>query len=249
MSKTVLEIVQGILSDIDGDEVNSIGDTEESDQVSRIVKSTYEALVSHTTWPHTRRAVALTPRSDSDYPTHMSLNDNVKELISIFYNTADLGETRRKYKELKYKEPDDFLRIINRRNSDDSGVDIIIDDSGIELLIKNDKDPEYFTSFNDVDIIFDAYDSEVDSTLQESKLQAQAYIIPTFELSDSFVPDLPVDAYPMLIEEATSKAQYKLRQFQDIKSEQEALRQSRYMSRKSWRTNGGISFPNYGRRK
>lgn len=247
MSKTVLELVQTILSDIDGDEVNSISDTEESEQVARIVKSTYESIVSHTTWPHTRRAVALTPRSDSNYPTHMVFNENVKELISVFYNKADLGETRKDYKEINWVDPDDFLRKTNVRNNDETTVDVIIDDSGIELLIRNDKAPEYFTSFDDVNLVFDSYDSAVDSTLQESKFQAQAYIVPTFTMSDSFEPDLPPDAFSLLQEEATSRAQYKLRQFQDVKAEQESTKQSRWLSRKAWRANGGIKYPSYGR--
>lgn len=249
MRHTLLDIVQIILSDIDGDEVNSIGDTEEAEQVARIVRSTYLAIVSHTTWPHTRRATALTPRSDSRFPTHMRLNDNVKELITVRYNTQDSGETRRTYREVAYLDPDDFLRRINFRNNDDENVDIVIDDSGIELLIRNNREPQYYTSFNDTDIIFDSYDSTVDTTLQASKFQAQAYIIPEFRIDDNFVPDLPVDAFSLLIEEATSKVQFKLRQFQDQKAEQEATRQSRWMSRKSWRVEGGIRYPNFGRRR
>lgn len=247
MSQTLLEIVQEILEHIGGDEVNSITDTEESEVVSRIVKSTYQALMSHTSWHHTRRAIALTPRSDTSYPTHMKLNEDVKELISIRYNTAKAGETRRKYVELEFREPDDFLRIINSRNNDDANIDIVLDDSGIELLIKNDQAPKVYTTFNDTDIIFDAYDKSVDSTLQESKLQAQGYIIPQFLLTDSFVPDLPVDAFSLLMQDSLSTVQLRLRQIQDVKAEKEVQKQSRWLSRKSWRTNGGIKYRDYGR--
>jgi len=247
-SKTLLEIVQDILSSMDGDEVNGISDTEESEQVARIVRQTYNDIMSRTNWPSSRRAVALTPRSDSNYPTHMTLNEDVKELISVFYNMADVGATRKEYREVKYLDPDDFLRKVNVRNNDNSGVDVVVDDSGIELLISNDKDPQYFTSFNDTDLVFDSYDSAVDSTLQGSKLQAQGFVIPAFSLTDSFVPDMPVDAFSYLEEEATSRAQFKLRQIQDIKSEQSALKNSRRLSRKSWRTAGGIKYPDYGRK-
>lgn len=249
MRQNLLAIVQDILSDMDGDEVNSIFDTEESEQVAKIVRSTYSAIVSHTTWPHTRRATALVPRSDSNFPTHMTLAENVKELISVRYNIASQGETRKKYFELKYLDPDDFLRKINTRNNDNEDVDVIIDDSGIELLIRNNRYPQYYTSFDDTNVIFDAYNSEVDSTLTEDKFQAQAYIIPEFRMEDTFIPDLPVDAFSMLVEEATSKCQFKLRQFQDIKAEQEATRQSRWMSRKNWRVEGGIRYTDFGRKK
>lgn len=249
MKYTLLDIVQTILEEIDGDTVNSITDTEESEQIAGFVKSVYRNMMSNSTWPHTRRAVALTPRSDSAYPTHMTINEDVKEMISIRYNKIKSGETRKNYVLLKYKDPDEFLNILNKRDNSATNVDVIIDDSGIELLIKNDKAPEYYTSFDDVNVIFDSYDSDVDTTLQESKLQAQGYIIPAFSLEDGFIPDLPTDAFAKLIEESISRAQFKLRQVQDIKSEQESQRQSRYMSRRSWVLKGGINYPNYGRKR
>lgn len=247
VKKTLLEIVQDILNDMNGDEINSIVDTEESEQIAAHVKTVYNNLVSHTKWHHTRRAVTLVPYSDSTYPTHMRVNENIKEMVFINYNKAKLGETKLQYKKLEYLDPDKFLAKLNARDSTKSNVDTIIDPSGIDLLIFNDKAPDYYTSFDDVNLVFDSYDSEVDSTLQEDKVQAVAYIIPEFEISDSFVPDLPPDAFALLIEESTSRCQIKMRQFQDLKSEAESQKQSRWLSRKSFVVNGGIKYPDYGR--
>ena len=61
----LLEIVQEILTDISSDEVNSISDTEDSEQVAKHVRATYRALITQDKWPHTRRALTLNPRSDS----------------------------------------------------------------------------------------------------------------------------------------------------------------------------------------
>ncbi len=36
---------------------------------------------------------------------------------------------------------------------------------------------------------------------------------------------------------------------QDIKSEQEATRQQRWLSRKDWTVAGGIRYPDYGRKR
>lgn len=248
MTKTVLEIVQAVLEDIVGDQVNSISDTEESGIIANFVRAAYLDLISHTNWPHTRRAIAVSASGDNNYPTHMKLNADVKELISVRYDTRKLGETRRAYKEMVYKSPDDFLRILNVRNSDDPDVSVVSDYSGIELLILTNKAPQYFTSIDDTHLIFDSYDSEVDSTLQESKTQAQAYVIPVFTLADDFVPDLPPDAFSLLVNEVTSRAQFRLRQMADSKAEQESQRQSRWLSRKNWRVAGGITYPNYGRK-
>ena len=247
MKMSLLEIVVDILNDLDSDEVNSIDDTTESAQVAQIVKSTYFALISNRNWPHLRKGISLEAPGTTATPTHMRLQDNVNELSFINYNKVKLGETRKKYLAVKWVEPDEFLRMTNRRNSDETNIDIITDPSGIELMIRNDQAPTYYTSFNDSHIVFDSYDSEVDDTLQESKVQAQGYVNPIWLPEDDFIPDLPEEAFTLLLEEAKSRASLKLKQTQDVKAEQEAARQNRWLSRKDWRVHGGIQYPNYGR--
>ena len=248
MKQSLLEIVQDILNDIDGDEVSSIGDTFEAEQVAQIVKSTYFAMISNRNWPHTKRLIYLQASGDDSYPTHVTIQSSIKEMISINYNKVREGETRKRYEPIKWVDPDDFLRHTNRRNSDATNVDVIVDYSGVELLIRNDQHPTYYTSFDDTVLVFDSYDKSVDDTIQESKIQARAYVIPDWLHEDDFIPDLPEEAFTALIEEAKSKASSKLRQLQDAKAEQESVRQQRWLSRKSWRAHGGIQYPDYGRK-
>lgn len=245
----LLEIVQEILSDMTSDVINSIDDTDEAGQVALIVKSTYDAMIANRNWPHTARVVNLTAYSDSALPTHMSIAEEIKEMISVYYDRRKNGETRIRNEEIDWKDPDDFLRYVNKRDSDSTNVLTVVDPSGVNLLILQNKAPTYYTSFDDDTLVFDSYDEAVDSTLQASKSTARAYVIPTFTVSDTFTPDLPKEAFPALIEEAKSKAQSKLNQFQDVKAEQEAGRQQRWLSRKAWRVNGGIKYPDYGRKR
>ena len=247
MRKSLLQITQDILSDMSGDEINSISDTEEAAQVVSIVKNTYYAMMSNTNWPHTRRGLTVEALSNTDYPNYLTIKDNLKELISIYYNVRQLGDTRDIYKLMTWLEPDQFLYKTNQRNSNEGNVDTVIDHSGIKTFIYNDKAPEFYTSFDDVKIIFDSYDKVVNATLQASKVQALGYVIPEFKIEDDFIPDLPVDAFSMLYERSLSACQFKIRQFQDVKAEQEGLKQGRWMSRKNWVVNGGIKYPNYGR--
>src|SRR5690606_3237179 len=113
MKYNLLEIVSDILSDMDGDYVDSINDTDEATQVAQIVKTTYQAMMSNRNWPHTARVLNITPSSNNLLPTHTTLPDNVKELISVFYDTKKQGETRLNYRQMKYLDPDDFLRLTN----------------------------------------------------------------------------------------------------------------------------------------
>lgn len=240
-------MVVDILNDMDGDEVNSIDDTFESSQVAQIIKSTYYAMMSNRNWPHTRQTVQLNPSGDTSYPTHMKVQEEIKELCFVNYNKAKTGETRKVYQPIKWLEPDDFLRVTNRRDNDSDNIDVIADYTGVELLIKNDLAPTYYTSFDDDNLVFDSYDSEVDNTLQQSKIQSQAYVIPAWSSDDDFIPDLPAEAFTALLEESKSRAMLKLKQVSDVKAEQESTRQQRWLSRKAWRVNGGVKYANYGR--
>lgn len=246
---SLLEIVTDIVSDMDGDFISSINDTDEAQQVAQIVKSTYHAMMSNRNWPHTARAIQLDASTDNLLPTHLTIPSDIKELISVYYDIKKQTETRLNYRQVYYLDPDNFLRRTNARNSDDVNTTIIFDPTGVKFLISTNKAPEFFTSFDDNTVVFDSYDATVDSTIQSSKIQARAYIIPAFEMNDDYIPDLPEEAFSLLIEEAKSKAMMKLKQTQDIKAEQEAGRQNRWLSRKAWRAHAKDIYPyNYGRR-
>lgn len=244
---TLLEMVSDIHNDLDLDEINSIDDTVESTQVAQIIKTTFFAMMSNRNWPHLRQTVSLIPSNTSARPTHMGVPNGIKEMVFINYNCVNKDSTRKVYRQMKWLEPDAFLRKANQLNNDNENVDVILDTTGIELLIRNDKQPEYYTSFDDEHIVFDSYNSELESTLQDSKVQALAYIMPSWSQTDSFIPDLPVEAFTALLEEAKSRSALKLKQEADQKAEQEAQRQQRWLSRKAWQVKGGIQYPNYGR--
>lgn len=246
--RTLLEIVQSILGSMESDKVNSIEDTSEATLVAEIVRDVFFDLHSNKNWEDKKELVSLVSLADTSKPTHMKVQDDFTEMVSLRYDKRRNGETRKRYEPVSWKEPDDFLRYTNVRNSDATNVDVVSDVTGVELLVINDKHPTYYTSFDDYHLVFDSYDKTVDSVLQESKVQAMAYVYPTFTISDSFVPDMPIEAFSTLVNEARSRCQFWLKDFQDAKSEQEAGRQRRWQARKSWTVNGGIQFPNYGRK-
>lgn len=248
MKYTLLDIVTDIVSDMDGDFISSIDDTDEANQVAQIVKTAYQAIMSNRNWPHTARVINITPYADPLLPTHTRIEDNVKEVISVYYDVRREVSDRLDYRQIRYLDPDDFLRHTNQRNSNDVNSTVVLDPSGVKLIISTNKAPEYYTSFDDTTLVFDSYDSDLDSTIQADKTQIRAYIIPTFEMVDDFIPDLPDEAFSLLIEESKSKAMFKLKQTQDIKAEQEAGRQNRWLSRKSWRAHEKDIYPyDYGR--
>ncbi len=247
MKMTLLEIVQSILSDMGGDEVNSIDDTFESSQVAEIIRTTYLAMMSNRNWPHLKRMIKLTASGDTSLPTHMTLQEGVKELVSVKYDCARPTDTKKIYREIRYVTPEDFLRMTYQRDSSDANTVVVIDPSGSELFIRNDTAPTYATSFDDEVMVFDAYEVSLDSTLQESKVQTTAYVMPEWDHVDDHIPDLPSMAFSALLESAKSVCFLRVAQRGDQASSMEAKRQQTWLARKARRVGGGIQYPNYGR--
>lgn len=249
MKKTLLAMTQDILNEMDSDEVNGINDTVESQQVANIIKSCYFEMMSNRNWPHTRKLAQFDSLSDLAKPNYLKLPKGMKELVLFNYDTASLTYPNVQYKPIEYKQPDAFLRLVSSRNSDAENVIKVTDFSGIILLIRNDKAPQFWTSFDDEHIVVDSYDAGVDDTLKTSKTQCMAYMEPTWVHTDDGIPNLPDEAFSALEEEAKSTAFLTLKQMANQKAEQKAGRQNRWLSRKAWKAHGGIEYPNYGRKR
>lgn len=244
---TLIEMVQDILNDLDSDEVNHIDDTIEAQQVAQIIKTSYYEMLGHRNWPHMQKLIQLEASGSLSRPNYLILPENLQELSYFKYDKAKIDAPDMNIQDVKYKEPDEFLRYIAGRKSSADNVETIIDPSGTKLLILNDQAPSYWTSFDDTYLVADSYDREVDDTLKKSKTQAQAYLIPIWNRIDSFVPDLPAEAFPALLEEAKSTAFIPLKQMANQKAEQKSKRQQTWLSRKAWRASGGVKYENYGR--
>lgn len=241
-------MVQDILNDLDSDEVNSITDTTEALQVAQIVKTTFYEIISGREWPHLKEMVRLNSVSDLTRKTVLQVPESVTELFWLNYNKIGAGETKAKWKEIKYLYPDEFILKLNSRDSDDSNTETMTNLNGVPYIIRNDKQPDYWTSFDDEYLTFDSYDSAVEATLQSSKTQAYVYKSPDWSVEDSFIPDLPTDAFALLIAESKSVASLRLNQVADQKAEQQSRRQRARMSQNAFVTNGGIRYLDYGRK-
>jgi len=244
---SVLDIAQDIASDMNSDEFNSITDSVESMQIAKIIESSYFEMMANKNWPHLKQLTTLNSSGDSTKPTHMKMPDSIKELHEVNYDGIKLNETRNRFKEITYLTPDEFLRNANNLNSDNTKNQLVTDFSGVKFLITNNTAPTTYTSFDDEWLVFNSFDNAVDTTLQSSKTQCSITLSPTFTLSDTFIPDIPVEAFPGLLAEAKSTCFARIKEAPDAKSEQQAKRQRSWLSRKSYQAGTGIQFPNYGR--
>lgn len=245
--KTLLTMVQDILTEMDSDEVSSIDDTIEAQQVATIIKNCYFEMISNRNWPHLKKLIQLDALNDLTKPNYLKLPLETKELLTVSYDAAKDNDTNLRYTHVKFLYPDEFLKYTRTRNSTADNVTVVEDFSGTSLLIINDKAPQFWTSFDDFHIVFDSWDKERDDTLKQVKNQCVAYMEPSWSQTNDAIPDLPSEAFSALEEEAKSVCFLTLKQMVNSKAEQKASRQQRWLSRKAWRAQGGVRYDNYGR--
>jgi|TARA_R110000772_G_scaffold67734_2_gene150272 hypothetical protein len=240
MKKTLLELVQSILSDMDSEPVNSISDSIEAEQIASVIEDTYFNFVSSREIPEHRRLIKITALSDNTKPTHFKYVG--RQLYWIRYNIDENSQTN--YREIKYMDPGSFAT----RNLDTSNVTTVYDASAsTNLLILNDRMPSLYTSFDDEHIVMDAFKSSVESTLQTTKTQAYGIVTPTFSLSDTFEPDIDEDLIPYLLAEAKSVCFSLFKSGSDPKVEQSARRLKSFVTTGLYRTKQENVRNNYGR--
>lgn len=227
---TLLEMVQNILSAMDSDEVNSIFDTVESQQVVEVIKETYDEQFNNITIPEMVGIVTLESVSDVTRPNYLKFPSNTKSIEWLRYRGAD-----ERYTELTYCDPEDFFKMVLENTATGSNTMLITDSSGVQYYIKTNRTPHYYTVSDDNFLIFDSYDASWDTTLQSSKTFAWGTKEPVWEMQDDFIPLLDSNLFPLLLSEAKSTCFINFKQISSTKEEQRARRQRIRMQNNKWK--------------
>jgi hypothetical protein len=249
MKYSLLEMTQNILSAMDSDQVSSIFSTAESRQVAEIIRTAYFNIIARANLPEHNQLFQLNGLNASATPVVMNIPDNVAKIDWIKYNTMTADDDSvDSYTYVTILPLQQFLDMEHQLNEDDTIVDTMTYE-GITHFFYNDRAPRYCTIIDDRHVIFDAYDSEVDTTLQKSKTIAYGRVVPLFSLTNVFVPDLDEQQFPLLLNEAKSLAFLELKQITHEKAEQESRRQWRNLqsTKKIDKPNPMDTFPNFGR--
>lgn len=201
--KTLLEYVQQLLAETDGDDVNSINDTVESDQYARIVRDTHDYIAQLHDLEVSKGVDQLTATSSStpnvmDRPVTLATIDWVK------YDKRVAAGDPQNFEEVHYLEVKDFLDVVHGYNTDNSNVDAITLSTGIIIPVVNDQAPSYYTIMDEGsdELVFDSYDSDLETNLQASKSLAYGVFTPTLTLSDTATMNLPQHLEQLVLSEA-----------------------------------------------
>lgn len=258
---TLLDLTQNILSRLSSDEVNSIGDTTESQQVVNIIRNKYFDIINRVKLPEHEQLVQLNPSLDGNSPVLMYVPDGIADLKWIKYFNSNIPDDTSPppgYIYVTILPVEQFIDMVNGFNTQETNVESFTfsDTSNsfagnYTFYYKNDRQPCYCTIISNYYIIFDSFDNTQDSTLQSSKSMAWGRIIPFWNSVDSFIPDLAEEQFQLLLNEATALAFYELKQQPHQLAMQEANRGwSNVQKNKAVidRPTYFDALPNYGRR-
>lgn len=245
---------------MDSDEINSINDTVESQQVMEVVKTVYNDIISRSNLAAHKIPFNLAASTDSTKPVLMTKPTNINTIDWIKYDCRLSGETDPSWNYITFEPFDTFMSMTQSLSPSESDVDsmtIVSDGFSFTFHYKNNTCPSMYTTYNDSTLIFNAFDSAVETTLQSSKSIGWGSKNLTFSPTDSFVPDLPEDLFSLLINEAKSLAWAELKQTTHSKAESTARRNWTHLSKRKSHipvgnfysgSHGRDMFPNFGRK-
>jgi hypothetical protein len=247
--RTVLELVQDILTETGGDEVNAISDTIEAGDIATIMKRVYNEMIDEYSLPSTRTIQALQGLGDVSRPNIMQLPVGTYEVQWIKYDNRQDISGNVAYSPISYICPDEFVTMVNGNPSTDTTNYLVVQwDANVPLIINRTKGPTYWTSFDDDLIVFDSWNEAVDSTLQSSKSIFYSETRPEFTIADTFVPVLPDNLENVLYTQTLNRCLATDDKVNPVMQRQESRFRTR-TQRNKWREGRQTySGPNFGRK-
>lgn len=221
--KTLLRIVQLIGQAISSDEIDTLGETIEADEILDILEMTYDEILDRREWEFLKdRTLRLKTRDVSDTKIYnLGIPSDVTALQTVKYR-----DDNDKFPTMEYVEPVTFIERLDGRNPDNANVTPVANDDGVLLNIITDAPPTFYTSFDEENLSFDAHDS----TRGTGNLPGDSVIIanikPVMDFTDPTAKfPIPERMGTLLLNEAISTAAVRLRQAQDPRSERISSRQ------------------------
>lgn len=244
---TLLEMVQAILSNTDGEEVNSYSDTTESRQIAEIIRQTYFNLASFFDFEEHKNVIQLVASGSNLKPTLMTLPTDCASLEWLKYNKLQSGDTEPAWDYVNYIPLDRFLEMMPQNTDDDDVGSMTLTIGGKSYVFNyhNTRAPEWYTTLDEDTLIFDSYDAEVDSTLTAAKTLGFGLVTPTFTMSDSFTPALDHKQFSLLLSEAEAEVWAKLHRIENGRSERRARRNWVSTQRTKQRVDTPSRYPNH----
>lgn len=238
--QTLLTMVQSVLDAIGENPVNDINDTSASRKVVKIIREVYDQEAVFGDWAHLRYLGQLTGLGDTAKRTVLRIPDNVDYVEELRYKYLDDNGDVKSPVITKIEDPREFLDIVLSRRSTATNITAVEvpSDETVTILAYNDRQPKYWTTFDDEYIILDAYDATVESTLQG----VNTYVVGKRETpwtdDKDFIPDMPTEKFPFVLAQAVTVAAERLTDTVAASDRAAASRGRAYIRYKGGKTDG-----------
>jgi hypothetical protein len=170
----VLTYIQRALSKVDAENVSTLDGTVESTQVLGFLQVAYNELIGDFPWHHLREFQKLQVTATA-------------HIMKLPTDTMGFDYVRYNKKDILFKEPHDMQSLLDTRDIELTSVD---NNGAI-----NDRDPAFWTTVDDENIIFDSYNVSLQSNLSliEVVREPAELTLPTD------FPDIPKRMEPTLL--------------------------------------------------
>lgn len=249
---SMLTVVQKTMEALNLDEVNSISDSPDAEQIAQIAQDSIYDLLNQSDWPFTIRLSQFESIADSNRPNYLRIPDEVTRIDYIKYDNTDPvnqvdGVDLVEIENIQWLPPQQFLNLVQTRNTQLNEITMITDFNGVRMPIYNDRGPAHWTSFDDEYITFDGWNSTLESTLQGNKSQGHFKWIQDVIIADDFLLDAPSHFFSTWLADVKSTAFIYMKQEASPKDEQRARRGLSVLRRNASRTDFDDGKVKYGR--
>lgn len=223
---SLLKMTQLILSAMDSDEINSIGDTTEAQQVVDIIETVHDHLAATMQIPEHYDQFELDSYGSNSKPTLMLVPTLVEQIIWAKYDYRGNSETVRNMVPLTQLSNNEFTQ---RMNSMDTADSTVVDftwqnqlGETITFLVRNNAWPRYYCSPDDHTLVFDSYMAAEESRLTGSRTLCYGKVVQQFQRSDSFVANFDDQQFQLFYNEAKSQCFAELKQVANAAADRRA---------------------------
>lgn len=257
MKYTLLELTQAVLRSIKGEQVNDIADTDESNDVVSIIKECFYTLISSQDFPEVKNLFELNASGNVAKPVLMTIPDDVYTMEWLKYNAVRDGDTDPVWNDISFLQLKDFLDHTGMFNTEETEVlemSHVVGSDTLQFKYRNDRAPSFFTTLDDESLIFDSYDSEVETTLSKAKTQAYGIRIADFNEDNDYVLPLDNHQFQILLKEAKAMAWQEMKSIDNRQAKLDARKlriSAEGRKSKANQKNMGYwydQYPNYGRK-
>ncbi len=244
--RTILKLVQDLGEGINSDEIDDLAETEEVVKIVNILKQTLQEVLDRKTWEFMKDKVRqLDARAGGSTELNTLLIPSDVTHITCLKYRGDSG----KFAELIYLTACDFVELVQSRTDTEADITAIVNADGVSLNTRTTVAPQYWTSFDEETITFDAYDATAGTgnLIADSVILADVMPVTDFT-SPTAVLNIPERMETLVFTEALVTCNYRLRQTADPRADRIARRQNISLRENEHKTKIDDPEVTYGRR-